>query len=100
MLANEKTFNKKSVIKFDYRQRINIFRLNNAVQCLLMLKKRKIGDGKCITTIKCLEKPILCTLYWNDKAISKIRLEIGKEFLLNEINEVLLKEAKNNLRCV
>ena len=39
-LADEKIFDKKIVIKFNCRQRINLFKLANAVQSLLMLKKR------------------------------------------------------------
>ena len=87
------------MINFDYRQRINLFSLTNAVQSLLILKKNKIGHGKCITMIKYLGKTVLCALCWNDKVISKRRLQLSKELILNEINEGLLN-AVHNLRYV
>ena len=43
-LANDKAFDRKSVIKFDCRQRINLIILTNILQIPLMLKKRKTGD--------------------------------------------------------
>ena len=51
-LDNEKRFDKKNVIKFDSKQRMNLFGLTIVVQSLLKLKKRKIDDSKCITMTK------------------------------------------------
>ena len=62
-----------------------------------MLKKRKIGNSKCITIMKYPAKIVFCALCWNDKATSKRRLEMRKEFTLNKINKGLLKRVNNNL---
>ena len=97
-LDNEKIFDKKNVIKFDREQRMNLFRLTIIIQSLLKLKKRKVGDSKHITMIKHPAKTVFCALCWNDKEISERRLEMRKEFMLNKINEGLLKAVNNNLQ--
>ena len=84
-LADENTFDMKNIINFDCRQRIILFRLTIILQSLLKLKKRKIGDIKCIAMTKHPVKTMFCVLYWNDREISKRRLEMRKEFLLNKI---------------
>ena len=60
-----------------------------------MLKKKKIGNSKCITMIKHRVKTVFCALSLNNKAISEKRLEMRKEFMLNDINEGLLKGVNN-----
>ena len=49
--------------------------------------------------IKHQVKSVFYALCWNDKAINKRKLEIMKEFMLNEINEDPFKTVSNNLQC-
>ena len=58
-LADEKKIDKKSVIKFNCRKRMNHFGLTNAAQSLLILKKRKIGDGDKASSRNCVLHIIL-----------------------------------------
>ena len=48
--------------------------------------------------IKYLAKTVFFALCWNDKAINKRKLEMRKEFILNEINKGLLKAVNYNLQ--
>ena len=62
-LASEKTFDKKSMIKFDCRQRMNLSGLTIITQSLLKLKKRKVDNSKHITTMKHPVKTVFCALH-------------------------------------